>query len=489
MSAREILTNAYTYPLPKFPTYIEGVYSAVLVVQSAVQLITVNNLPSTADLAVVGITTPIITFSLANNASFIGMISGFSNVDYDAGTCSVWICYANTTAIDIRFWVCQSSTQLGSPALMPYVNYNIKNTRFSSLNGPTTVATPSVKWTFTPPSGTSFNDNAIVVGESGILYVAEDAGVLLAITDNGSSASQLWTVATGFSGLVAPTLGLNNVLYGVGTNTMKYVSNINTVSPVVVWTVTLASLTAPLPPIIKYDINGTPTIYVSGTGKIYSVSDSGLVNWSFTPVNSITYLGIKADGSVIYACAGNKLYALTTTGVQKWVLTVGATSGYPTIGADGTIYFVSANSYIYAVTDNGASGTIRWTLNTSAVGFLNFALAIGSNGIIYTTNSTTDNANTKVWAIQDNGASGSIKWTAINLPTSPQFLTAPTLGNNGVIYTTGDYGYIACITDNGESYTINWGFQPVGAGFSSPCSIGANNRIYYGGDHDYIIAI
>ena len=120
---------------------------------------------------------------------------------------------------------------------------------------------------------------------------------------------------------------------------------------------------------------------------------------------------------------------------------------------------------------------------------MNFTLAIGSNGIIYASNSTTDNANTKVFAIQDNGASGTLKWSAGTLPTNPQFLTAPTLGNDGTVYVTGDYGFICCITDNGNTATVNWGFQPVGAGFSSPCSVGANKRVYYGGDHGYIIAV
>jgi hypothetical protein len=490
MSAREILLNQFTYPLPNLPPYFEGVFSATgLLIQNACQGVVVSGLPSTAEIAELGITTPVIVFSLANNSGFLGMISGYNDVDFATGTANVWLCYTNINAIDIRFWVCQGVGTYGYTALLSYINGTNQNTRYSSINGTPNAPTPTVKWTYNPPVGSSFNENQIVIGKTGILYVAEDSGKLLAITDNGANASTLWSVDTGFTGLVPPVLGDDSVLYGVGTNTMKAVSNISTASPSVVWTADLTPLVAPLSPLLQYDTNGVPTIYVSGTGKIYSINYYGVVNWSFTPINNITYLGIKPDGSVIYATAGNQLYAITNAGVQKWVLTVGTGAGYPTIGDDGTIYFVCANTFIYAVTDNGASGTVKWTLNTSAVGFLNFTLAIGANNVIYTSNSTTDNANTKVWAIQDNGASGAIKWTAINLPTNPQFLTAVTIGNNGTLYVTGDYGYIACITDNGASYTVNWGFQPVGAGFSSPCSIGANNRIYYGGDHDYIIAV
>ena len=174
--------------------------------------------------------------------------------------------------------------------------------------------------------------------------------------------------------------------------------------------------------------------------------------------------------------------------LRQIVLGAGASSGYPTIGEDGTIYIVSGVS-VYAVTDNGTLGTLKWILNTGAVGGLRAALAIGSNNIIYAVNYTLTGANSRVIAIADNGASGAVNWSDNTLPTNPPSLTSATIGNDGTIYVTGDYGYIACITDNGATYTNNYGFQAAPAGFSSPCSIGANNRVYYGGDHDLIIAM
>lgn len=111
MSARTILLNAYKYPLPDFPAYYEGIFNVVVTIQDAVQEVVINNLPSTAELAVLGITDPIIIFSITNepaDPSFLGMITGFSNVDYDAQTCSVWISYANEVDTEIRFWICQA---------------------------------------------------------------------------------------------------------------------------------------------------------------------------------------------------------------------------------------------------------------------------------------------------------------------------------------------------------------------------------------------
>jgi hypothetical protein len=106
MSVKTILAKQYTYPLPSLVSYYTDVYSATLVVQDAVQEVVINNLPTTAQLADLGITNPVIVFGLIN-PDFLGMISGYSNVDYDAQTCSVWICYANDD-VDISFWICQS---------------------------------------------------------------------------------------------------------------------------------------------------------------------------------------------------------------------------------------------------------------------------------------------------------------------------------------------------------------------------------------------
>jgi hypothetical protein len=404
--------------------------------------------------------------------------------EYGASSNLVIVTTYNAGLVNVTNWTVEliAFPLSGSTALLSYVNDTNQNARFSVANGTASAPQPTAIWTFNPPVGSSFNENQIVIGDTGILYIAEDSGKLLAVVDNGSSASLLWSVDTFFTGLIPPALGNGNLLYGVGTNAMKCVSNIDTATPALVWTANLTPLTAPLSPLVQYDVYGIPTIYVSGTGKVYSVSAGGVVNWVFSPVNNQTFLGVSLDGSVIYASAGNQLYALTTDGVQKWALTIGTGSGYPTIGDDGTIYVVSNNTFIYAVTDNGASATLKWTIDAMG-GQLRKTLSINSNGSIYATSLTV------IYSFSDNGASASLNWADNTLPVTPDQLTPITIGNDGLLYTTSDYGYFACITDNGASYTNNYGFQAVGSGFSSPCSIGTNNRVYYGGDHDFIIAI
>ena len=93
--------------------------------------------------------------------------------------------------------------------------------------------------------------------------------------------------------------------------------------------------------------------------------------------------------------------------------------------------------------------------------------------------------------VKDNGNSGSLQWLYnINPALAPDALTAITIGLDGTLYTTGDYALAVCVTDNGSTgYVVNWAFQVLLGGFSSPCSIGLNKRIYFGGDHGHIIAL
>jgi hypothetical protein len=375
-------------------------------------------------------------------------------------------------------------------ALLGYYNDTNQNTRQSEVSGPPASPQPTVKWSFVAPVGLSFNENVILIGDTGILYISENSGKILAVVDNGPSASLLWTVDTGFANLNPPTLGNRNLLYGVGTNAINCIADINTASPFIVWTTNLTPLTAPSPPLLHYDINGIPTIFVSGTGIIYSLNANGVVNWVFSTYNSITYLAITSDGSTIYATSDAILYALTSAGVLRWSIAVGGSSGFPLIGENGRIYLTSAASYIYAVTDNGSSGTINWTINTLSVNALRKAPSLGLNGTIYVSNNASTGTNSRVFAIVDNGPSGTIIWSNNTLPTDPRKLSPPTIGLNGLIYTTADRGYFACITDTGSGYINNYAFEvdPT-SGNSSPCSIGINNRIYFGLSTNVIIAI
>jgi hypothetical protein len=134
---------------------------------------------------------------------------------------------------------------------------------------------------------------------------------------------------------------------------------------------------------------------------------------------------------------------------------------------------------IYAI--NSSDGTKKW-ISDLIVGSLSLTgfISISNSGKLYVVSDTTINS------INDNGSSGAVNWIC----TTDSSLKSVAIGNNGAIYSTGDYGTAIRITDNGgTSFTKNWSIQPTASGFSSPCAISNNGTIYYGGDHNFIIAI
>jgi hypothetical protein len=371
--------------------------------------------------------------------------------------------------------------------IWPYINLNNKNNRQSIYNGPSSTNPPLLKWSYEAPSGASFNENQLVIGPTGIIYIAEDNGAIYALQDSGISASLLFSYDTGYPSLLPPVIGTNNIMYFAGTNMIKAVQNINTNIPSVLWSLPITSppLTNPKTPII----GSNNTMYLStSNGYIFAINNiysTGTLKWSYniSGANPISNLAIGSDGT-IYATAFRYMYAVTDNGVSytlKWtspLLSPGSGLSAPSIGPDGTIYTMYSNT-IYAV--NASDGTKKWTsgLVVGSLSLYGF-ISISNNGTLYVVSNTTVNS------ISDNGLSGVVNWIC----TTNSALRSVAIGNNGAIYSTGDYGYIIRITDNGSNYTLNWSFQAVlAAGFSSPCAISNNGTIYYGGDHNFIIAI
>ena len=112
MSIRSILLNSNPtrYPLPTIPFFTSYTFPvATLAVQQNVQEVLVTGLPTDVDLADLGITNPVLIASLTNSSVGEQMLNAVSNIDYTAGTCSVWVSYSNSSNLDISFWICQNN--------------------------------------------------------------------------------------------------------------------------------------------------------------------------------------------------------------------------------------------------------------------------------------------------------------------------------------------------------------------------------------------
>lgn len=84
-------------------------------------------------------------------------------------------------------------------------------------------ATGATLWTYATGKTDYYNAEGVTIDASGDLYVANDQGVLLSLTPNGSLrwSLDLAPGINGFVGLGAPVLGADGLIYVVGGNTGK----------------------------------------------------------------------------------------------------------------------------------------------------------------------------------------------------------------------------------------------------------------------------
>jgi len=426
-----------------------------------------------------------------NDAVNYNNVAGFGMIAWDYGTTTsrIIIQTYNFSAGSITNWkievIAFPIIQGGLWSTYKATDQNTSQSLF--LGTPISPDPPVQKWVYSNPSF-SFNDNNIVIGETGILFIAEDSGHLIGLQDNGNSASILWDYNIGSANLASPALGRDNTIYVGGNNGLSKFSQINSANPNIQWTTNLTPLTNPFPPLISYNSSGDATIYISGqNGHVYSVLEDGTYNWVFVlPVGAI-FIGLSNDGSVLYGSNANVLYAInTSTGLSKWSRTIGGVPfSTPSVGADGTIYIYGVGTTLYAITDNGTTSTIKWTL--AIVGLtsnLFRSISIGGNyDRLYL---VTD---TQVVAVTDNGGSGTTNWIYnVDPLLAPNDLTSVTIGLNGTLYISGDYTLALCLTDNGGSVTKNWDNQLAG-GQASQFTIGIRQRCYLGNDQTGIIAL
>ena len=428
-----------------------------------------------------------------DNAINYNNVAGFGMISWDYGSTSTRIIIAtyNFSASSITNWkievIAFPIIQGGLWSTYKATDQNTSQSLF--LGTPISPDPPVQKWVYNDPQY-SFNENNIVIGDSGILYIAEDGGRLIALSDGGNAGYVLWDFPTGQVNLVSPACGRDQTLYLVTNNLLTKLIEVDTINPNDIWNVNLTPLTNPFPPLVSYNSTGDATIYVSGqNGHIYAVSDEGVsatYKWVFILPVGAMFIALSNDGSVLYASNANVLYSIdTSTGLLKWSRTIGGVPfSTPSVGADGTIYIYGVGTTLYAITDNGTTSTLKWTLAIAGLTSNLFrSISIGGNyDRLYL---VTD---TQVVAVTDNGGSGTTNWIYnVDPALAPNELTSVTISLNGTLYITGDYTLILCLTDNGASVTKNWDEQIAG-GQASQFTIGLNQRCYLGNDQTGIHA-
>ena len=286
-------------------------------------------------------------------------------------------------------------------------------------------ATGSIKWSFSTGNGGC--DCAPTIGPDGTIYIAlySTPNAVLAITDNGTSATMKWSVQfnQGYVTSAIPVYddGVDTFLYYASQTTTEGVFEPNVAcirddatTGTIVWgaaignnwaqgtvdsggnyyIATFTDWTAWLPAtVFKFDkdgnslwsvlpgvntVQGSPTlsadestIYFGGhSGRVISMDASdGSTNWllNLEPANEFVSNVIALTDGTLYAVngpGGGKFYRiqdLGDKGIPVFGVDLDATTATPCLAADGTMYVMPEASTLYAFAPEGDTVEILTT--------------------------------------------------------------------------------------------------------------------------------
>ena len=291
----------------------------------------------------------------------------------------------------------------------------------------------------------------------GTIYLGTRAG-LCAVTNNGITASNKWTLSSVVSHSGSPAIAADGTIYVGAADGKLYAINPDGSRR---WSFPVQDGRGSAA--IGYD----DTVYFSGNGNVYAITPLGRLKWSSPGGDNGDSPVIGADGT-IYIVSWDQfkrqaLYALNPDGTRKWASPVqGPAADSPAIGSDGTIYLTAGLLYAFA-----PDGTQLWYSATN--NFTRSSPAVAGSGSIYIRDfnyHTLDALN----------SSGEVIWRAFQdgLHTVP---TVPVIDASGTIY----YCFsntLAAVTPQGAA---QWTFTATPE-YSAPASgsplMDTNGAIY-----------
>ena len=235
------------------------------------------------------------------------------------------------------------------------------------------------------------------------------------------------------------------------------------------------------------------TIYIGDTGsstqspRLYAISASGKVKWTYETIGILDSPALSADDSTIYVGAGGdyygddgpdwRLYAISSSGSLRWTFQTGDwIQNAPVVGNDGMIYIASLDHKLYAIHPDGS---LNWSFDTGGEG-IRSSPAIGSDGTVYFGVGETYLGEDGTWVFAGRvyalNADGSQKW---DYPTGGAMISCAAIGSDGTVYIGCGDSKLYAINEDG---TLKWTHTTDGPVYSSP-GIGPDGAIYVGGMH------
>ena len=328
-------------------------------------------------------------------------------------------------------------------------------------------ATP--KWSLSLDTSTSGQRgySSPVVSSNGTIFVGTANGVV-AVRDNGTTATLLWRQATGILFASSPAISQNEGWLAIGAQDGKLYT-FNTATGAFA-TMTVGNGGVDSSPAIGMDEAGKEVVYVgvgvsangtTGTGFFLAAypptsTSSGVwtEKWRYDPNTTVDFFdsspAIDADGTIYVGCGDKTLYAFNPNGSLKWrTATLGnGVHSSPALSTDGNTVYVgssfggtSSTRRLNAVSTS--NGSVKWNFSLNA-GQVVSSPAIGADGTIYIANySRASNSKTtgRLYAVRDNSTFASLIWQYPNSTTtwSGGFWSSPTLSPDGSLY-IGVYG-------------------------------------------------
>ncbi len=217
-------------------------------------------------------------------------------------------------------------------------------------------------------------------------------------------------------------------------------------------------------------------IYIVYDGELFSITDKGTIDWTFSkPVAGglTAQPAIGSDGLIYLMTNDSTLLAVSPEGNEQWSQDLcqvmgGGTWPGPAVGSDGTVYGVRKGEDIYAL--EPTSGTIAWEFHTNDR--MESTPVAGDDGLVYFASNGG-----RVLAMRPDGIP---RWqsSVAGPPGYIQMIDAPVVrGPNGLIYVAPRHGVIYALDPaTGE---VQWSARIGGQGVGmNPVAVSGGGYVY-----------
>jgi PKD repeat protein len=206
------------------------------------------------------------------------------------------------------------------------------------------VTTGALKYQSADLPGDGDQENDLVIGPDGTIYIARDGGALYAFTDNGTGFTQKWSMSPA---VLVKSFGPDNVLYCANVN---YGSTNGKLMRVNGNTGTVIDSVSSSIPTVYVSVGYDSTVYVntgeSTNGRYYAFTPDLLtVKWQLN-ISGNTYAGcpLGKEGVFVVAGAGTQLSAYKPTLNRKPAADF-RSSGRDIVASTNTVSFFDQSSY------------------------------------------------------------------------------------------------------------------------------------------------